>query len=136
LPVLHRRGGPWGPPHQRWRSMAMSIRQAVTAATLLTLGACATRAETRAPQTAEVPAGTPFVATLDDSVGTAISTPGERFSMHLDTPLRAADGTVVVPANAVIIGRVASAQAGVHPTLRFDNVALLTSTGAQPVQVS
>ncbi len=115
----------------------MSIRRGIAAAMLLTLGACASRQPVAtAPRMVQVPAGTPFVATLDDTLGTRISAPGQRFAMHLETPLRAADGSVVVPVNAMFIGRVGGVTQGVHPGVQIADVALVTSMGLIPLQVS
>lgn len=53
-----------------------------------------------------VPAGTTMTARLDQPLGTETSRVGDVFSATLDAPVVATDGSVVVPAGAVVSGRV------------------------------
>lgn len=53
-----------------------------------------------------IPVGATFVATLDQTVGTNMSKPGDTFTATVSGDLRAQDGSVVVPAGSRIEGRV------------------------------
>lgn len=53
-----------------------------------------------------IPVGATFVATLDQTLGTNLSKPGDTFTATVSSDLRAQDGSVVVPAGSKIEGRV------------------------------
>ena len=53
-----------------------------------------------------IPAGARLVTRLDQTLGTSTSKVGDVFTATVDQPLRASDGSIVVPAGARIEGRV------------------------------
>lgn len=64
------------------------------------------RAEQATAHGSAVAAGTSFTVRLNDSLGTAVSQPGDDFSAVVLTPLYTKDGQVLVPRGALLFGRV------------------------------
>jgi hypothetical protein len=118
---------------------------APTLAAILALGACSsvntrtTKVESAgdvdlAPMTPmnnrTIPIGATLVATLDRALGTSISKIGDPFTATVSSTLMAQDGSVVVPAGAVIEGHVTALDASSNATqpalirLAFDRIRL------------
>lgn len=53
-----------------------------------------------------IPVGATFVATLDQTLGTNMSKPGDTFTATVSGDLRAQNGSIVIPAGSKIEGRV------------------------------
>lgn len=75
------------------------------------------------PDLVTVPAGTPLVVTLDQSVSTKYNHAGDRFDATVLTPV-VADGQVVIPSGTPVAGRVVYA----HPSGRLRGNARLRLT--------
>ncbi len=71
-----------------------------------------------------IPANTAAVVTLDGALGTDVSRAGDPFTGRVVEELRSPTGVVVVPAGALVRGRVARVVGGSAPLLElvFDNV--------------
>lgn len=97
-----------------------------------------------------IPVGATFVATLDQTLGTNLSKPGDTFTATVSSDLRAQDGSVVIPAGSKIEGRVTALDDSDNATepalirLAFDRVRIHGQTyplsarivQASPVQTS
>lgn len=75
-----------------------------------------------------IPAGAQLTTTLDQTLGTNTSKVGDAFTATVVQPLRASDGSIVVPAGAKIDGRVTARDDSDHPAdpallrLAFDRI--------------
>jgi hypothetical protein len=61
-----------------------------------------------------VPAGATLKVSLDQPLGADTNQVGDHFTAHVQSPLRAPDGAVVVPAGAVVNGRVTELKRSSH----------------------
>ncbi|HMB68868.1 MAG TPA: hypothetical protein VKU85_06135 [bacterium] len=75
------------------------------------------------PDAVTVPHGTTFIVTMDTSLSTDESAPGDPFLAHVEEPLRA-DGRIVVPAGALVRGSVSrvSTEEETSMTLAFTEI--------------
>jgi hypothetical protein len=80
-----------------------------------------------------VAAGTPFTVRLNDSLGTAVSQPGDDFSALVLTPLYTKDGRLIVPRGALLFGRVSDVRHAPHSGLCLQ--ILTVETTGQPTSV-
>lgn len=80
-----------------------------------------------------VPAGTRLSIRLGQTIGTTVSTRGDRFTAVVSRPLVDPSGVVVVPSGSHVIGRVTSVQGATGPRLRFDLEQIETRGGAVPI---
>jgi hypothetical protein len=104
---------------------------ALVAATALA-AACGREATPAAPlygvatpaRTAEVPANTTFRVTMNDTLSSAVSYPGQTFSATLITPLISSDLRVAAPTGAQVNGHVVAVQSGREPrvAVAFDSI--------------
>lgn len=76
-----------------------------------------------------VPAGTSFTVAFQQPISTETSSEGERVTAVVTHELRAADGTVVVPAWSVLRGSVAEVDSGTTPILKIAFSTLETTRG-------
>lgn len=83
-----------------------------------------------------VPAGTEFTVLLDQAVGTQVSAAGDIITARVQAPLRAPDGSVVIPAGAVLRGHVDDVAEGRLPVviLAFDTIE--TPGGTVPISAA
>jgi hypothetical protein len=77
--------------------------------------------------TRSVPAGSTFSVRINEEISTRTARVGQTFSATLIEPLHAADGTVVVPAGAMVRGRVTQVQASGNAGQRADLGVAFTS---------
>jgi hypothetical protein len=77
--------------------------------------------------TRSVPEGTTFSVRINEEISTRTARVGQTFSATLIEPLRAADGTVVVPAGARVHGQVTQVQASGNAGQRADLGVAFTS---------
>ncbi len=67
-----------------------------------------------APATASVGTGTSMAVLLDQTLSTQTNNPGDAFTAHLSQPVLAGDGSVLIPAGAVVHGRVTGVDKSNH----------------------
>src|SRR5687768_4733661 len=83
------------------------------------------RADPRPQQPSTVtrtaPSGTTMALRLNETISTETSSVGDGFTATLTSPVRAADGTVIIPEGAVVRGRVTAVQ----PSTRAGQTALI-----------
>jgi hypothetical protein len=87
-------------------------------------------------QTPYVPKGTEFMVSLDQTIGTADSKAGDRFTGRLLGPLRAASGEIVVPSGAWIEGRVTRVDPDYLPDLRVMFTRIDSTAGPLPIHAT
>lgn len=97
----------------------MKYRLMLTMSAALLAAACARGTQVQAagdvapmtpPNSRYLPAGTTMTARLNQSIGTAMSHDGDRFTLTVVDPVIAQDGSVAVPAGATVTGHVS----GIH----------------------
>jgi len=65
-------------------------------------------------ETLTVPTGTTFAVRLDETISTDRNAPGDPFTATLADPIVGADGTVLIPAGAIVRGRVTAVDKSDH----------------------
>jgi hypothetical protein len=93
----------------------------------------AARAGTETPY---VPKGTEFMVSLDQTIGTADSSAGDRFTGRLLGPLRATNGEIVVPRGAWIEGRITRVDPDYLPDLRVMFTRVDSTAGPLPIHAT
>ena len=83
-----------------------------------------------------VAAGTPLTVSMDTPLDTMSSAAGQSFTATVQTPLRSADGAIIVPQGAKVHGVLASSGTVDHPRLRLDLQSVDTADGSAPIQAS
>jgi hypothetical protein len=71
--------------------------------------------------------GTTFAVTLNETLSTETNQVGDMFTATLEAPIRSVDGDVVVPAGAVVRGRLTQVEAGPRGesnSLAFESISL------------
>ena len=76
------------------------------------------------PRTTEVPANTAFRVTIDDTLSSAVSYPGQTFTATLKSPLVSSDFRVAAPAGSKVHGHVIAVDSGREPrvAVAFDSI--------------
>lgn len=82
-----------------------------------------------------VPAGTQFGVQLDRPISTETAREGQTFAGITVQPLRAPDGTIVVPEAAVVRGTIADIDRGSAPRITLAFTTIETSNGEAPLDV-
>jgi hypothetical protein len=80
-----------------------------------------------------VPAGERLSASLDPTLSTTVSVPGQPFTATLETALQGSDGRILVPTGARILGHVVSTQGPDFPQLVLSFDTVQTPLGAAPI---
>lgn len=103
------------------------------------LGACASdQKEARSEASARidgpyVAAGTQFAVVLERELGTSASPPGTTFDARVRSNLITTQGQTLVPAGAVVRGRVVDVDFGVEPTIKLVFDTISTVGGDVPI---
>ncbi|HSN99335.1 MAG TPA: hypothetical protein VLS89_13660 [Candidatus Nanopelagicales bacterium] len=78
---------------------------------------------------AYVPAGTDFVISLNQPIGTEATVPGSYFTAQVRTPIRGTDGQILVREGATVRGRVVEVDTLGAPSLTLDFISIETVRG-------
>lgn len=125
----------------------ISVGLAALAVGVTSLGGCAGRVVrttspkdivAASPTSTPVPfvqAGTRFTVRLHEALSTRTAIPGERFTAEVVQPLVGDDGRVLVPAGALLVGRVAEVQTG-PPRLTLALEEIQTAYGPAQIEAS
>jgi len=85
------------------------------------------------PQEPYVAARAEFTIVLDSPIGTQASTPGQRFSAHVEHPVRSPENEIVVQTHALVHGEVVSIERGPAPIVRIRFLDIDTVFGPTPL---
>ena len=80
-----------------------------------------------------VPAGTEFVAVLQDELGTERSSSGTNFTARLQHDLKTPDGQILVRSGSELKGKVVSVDSGPQPSMKLDFHTIATTGGDVPI---